>query len=333
MNPVTQSASAVGRYSKMNDNSLQQRDNGLKSIELSERGDADERAHLSRTEEGGRTTPPVPEFHGTARTRQVALHQRPEGLAAYMNKGDLSNLFTFCIMLLALICRAAAGATTFLDYLLAFGLFGFAGGITNWLAIKMLFDVVHIGPFMLVGSGVIPRQFKAIRLTVKNTIMKTFFDEEYMGRYLRDRSKSLLSSVDLSSKLESLLNKPDMDVTLAAKFAEMATKPEGMMLNSIAQMFGGTAQLVPVVKPMLISFGREMATMLTDKFDPLEYVSVERVRQEIDSLMEEKLQMLTPEIVKQLMEEVIRSHLGWLIVWGNIFGGFIGILSKAVGYG
>ena len=105
------------------------------------------------------------------------------------------------------------------------------------------------------------------------------------------------------------------------------------MLNSIAQMFGGTAQLVPVVKPMLISFGREMATMLTDKFDPLEYVSVERVRQEIDSLMEEKLQMLTPEIVKQLMEEVIRSHLGWLIVWGNVFGGFIGILSKAVGYG
>ena len=250
-----------------------------------------------------------------------------------MNKGDLSNLFTFCIMLLALICRAAAGATTFLDYVLAFGLFGFAGGITNWLAIKMLFDVVHIGPFMLVGSGVIPRQFKAIRLTVKNTIMKTFFDEEYMGRYLRERSKSLLSSIDLASKLESLLSKPDMDATLAEKFAEMATKPEGMMLNSIAQMFGGTAQLVPVVKPMLISFGREMATMMTEKFDPLEYVSVERVRQEIDSLMEEKLQMLTPEIVKELMEEVIRSHLGWLIVWGNVFGGFIGILSKAVGYG
>ena len=186
---------------------------------------------------------------------------------------------------------------------------------------------------MLVGSGVIPRQFRAIRLTVKNTIMKTFFDEAYMQQYLRERSKGLLSSIDIGAKIEALLGRPDMDETLATKFAEMATKPEGMMLNSIAQMFGGTAQLVPVVKPMLVSFGREMGTMMTESFDPLEYVSVERVRDELDRLMEEKLQMLTPDIVKRLMEEVIRSHLGWLIVWGNVFGGLIGIVSKASGYG
>lgn len=39
---------------------------------------------------------------------------------------------------------------------------------------------------------------------------------------------------------------------------------------------------------------------------------------------------LTPERVKQLMEDVIREHLGWLIVWGNVFGGVIGIIAKAV---
>jgi uncharacterized membrane protein YheB (UPF0754 family) len=39
----------------------------------------------------------------------------------------------------------------------------FAGGITNWIAIKMLFDKI---PFV-VGSGVIPRQFKQIRKTIK----------------------------------------------------------------------------------------------------------------------------------------------------------------------
>jgi hypothetical protein len=36
----------------------------------------------------------------------------------------------------------------------------------------MLFDRI---PFLW-GSGVIPRQFKAIRETVKDTIMRTFFD-------------------------------------------------------------------------------------------------------------------------------------------------------------
>lgn len=29
----------------------------------------------------------------------------------------------------------------------------------------------------------------------------------------------------------------------------------------------------------------------------------------------------------QLVEEMIRTHLGWLVVWGNLFGGLIGKLG------
>lgn len=35
----------------------------------------------------------------------------------------------------------------------------------------------------------------------------------------------------------------------------------------------------------------------------------------------------------QLMESVVRKHLGWLIVWGNVFGGLIGVIAHGVGYG
>ena len=35
----------------------------------------------------------------------------------------------------------------------------------------------------------------------------------------------------------------------------------------------------------------------------------------------------------QLIEDVIREHLGWLIVWGNVFGGTIGLVAQAAGYG
>lgn len=91
--------------------------------------------------------------------------------------------------------------------------------------------------------------------------------------------------------------------------------------------------MVPMIKPMLISFGKEMGDQLAENFDPLEYVTVDKVRAELDSLMTEKLKLLTPEIVKKLMEEVIRTHLGWLIVWGNVFGGLIGVVSQAAGYG
>ena len=35
---------------------------------------------------------------------------------------------------------------------------------------------------------------------------------------------------------------------------------------------------------------------------------------------------------RDLLEEVIRTHLGWLIVWGNVFGALIGLLSTMAGY-
>ena len=84
---------------------------------------------------------------------------------------------------------------------------------------------------------------------------------------------------------------------------------------------------------MIIGFADEFASSLTDNFDVTEFISVDRIRSEIDALMTEKLLLLTPERVKKLMEEVIREHLGWLIVWGNVFGGALGVISQAAGYG
>jgi hypothetical protein len=114
------------------------------------------------------------------------------------------------------------------------------------------------------------------------------------------------------------------------------------------------------------------------KFDPKEIIDVKTVRGEIDQLLTEKLEFLSAVRVKkvrslllrafvhvlvrvpltfgQLVEDVIRNHLGWLIVWGNVFGmctleaasgitrslgvitsvltgGLIGLVSQAVGYG
>ena len=88
-----------------------------------------------------------------------------------------------------------------------------------------------------------------------------------------------------------------------------------------------------MMKKPLGGFATQMAEKLTQSFDILEFVSVESVRNEIDSLMTEKLKELTPPMVKKLMEDVIRQHLGWLIVWGNVFGGLLGIISQGFGYG
>ena len=54
-------------------------------------------------------------------------------------------------------------------------------------------------------------------------------------------------------------------------------------------------------------------------------VSAALLRREVDSLLERRLEDLSPQDVKRIIEDVIRKHLGWLVVWGNVFGGLIGL--------
>ena len=143
----------------------------------------------------------------------------------------------------------------------------------------------------------------------------------------------MIGSLDLGERIKSGMNKPDFDGKLVEKLTAISEKPEGMLIQTMAGMFGGIPMMVPVIKPLILGLADEFANSVTENFDIADYITVEKIRTEIDELMTTKLQLLTPEIVKKLMEEVIRTHLGWLIVWGNVFGGLIGILSQMLGYG
>lgn len=244
------------------------------------------------------------------------------------NKGELSNMATFLLMCLGVCLEAVLDEEiSRYNFLLAFGLFGFAGGITNWLAVKMLFDRVP----GLYGSGVIPNQFKQIREAIKNAIMQSFFDEEFLRSYLREKAPAMVKSIDIGGKLRGYLERPEFDGEFTAKLEQIATSPEGMMLQMVKPMFGGSfAGLVPMMKPTLLMLAAHIGEMAagTD-LDGL--VDVAQFRKEVDAMMHEKLQEITPEAVKGMLEHVIREHLGWLVVWGNLFGGLIGII--ALGFG
>ena len=133
-------------------------------------------------------------------------------LMPYLNKGSISNLATFSVMLLGMMLTAATRANpeecmapetsgqAMARWVLAAGLFGFAGGITNWLAIKMLFDRVCNLP----GSGVIPMRFKEIRQVIKDTIMKTFFDGPYLEQYMNKKMASLAGELNIGAKIKEV---------------------------------------------------------------------------------------------------------------------------------
>ena len=50
--------------------------------------------------------------------------------------------------------------------------------------------------------------------------------------------------------------------------------------------------------------------------------------EQADSIVTGRLDELTPEMVKGIMQDMIRAHLGWLVVWGGVFGGLIGLAAS-----
>ena len=192
----------------------------------------------------------------------------------------------------------------------------------------MLFDKIP----GLIGSGVIPRRFHDILEALKAMILDTFFEEQFLKAYINERSSSLLQSLDLEARLRHGMAAENFDVNLAQKLDTISQTPDGVFLATIGPMFGGFESMVPMIKPMLVAVGNELLQTITSNFELTDVVNISQIRAEIDRALEERMTSLTPKKVKRMMARVIREHLGWLVVWGNVFGGLIGVASWFLGY-
>ncbi len=233
-----------------------------------------------------------------------------------MNKSLLTNLLALTALILGYALEQ--------DILLFAGLFAFSGAITNWLAIHMLFEKVP----GLYGSGVIPARFEDFKLGIKNLMMEQFFTAENIDRFL---SKELDSKthIDLQPVIEKIDLEPSfdglVDVILASDFGAMLT------------MLGGKTALAPLKQPFIAKMQQAMLDIsqqddfrqnLKSQFEQPNMIN--DIRDNVDSIIVQRLNELTPELVKQIVQQMIKQHLGWLVVWGGVFGGIIGIISALI---
>jgi len=221
-----------------------------------------------------------------------------------MNKSLLTNV------LASLVCVGGFLAPAHGDLIFMVGVFALSGGVTNWLAIHMLFEKIPL----LYGSGVIPNRFEEFKAGIKKLIVDEFFTREHIERFFQQSSKSAT---------ESITDKVDFDRV----FSGLTDAIEGSQLGGMLSMVGGKKALEPLREPVTLKLKgiiAELAEEGTNGEANNDFTS--SLIEKVEHIIDNRLNELTPDNVKHIVQDMIREHLGWLVVWGGVFGGAIGLL-------
>jgi len=230
-----------------------------------------------------------------------------------VNKSLITNL-------LALIATLV-GYTLNHHILFTIGIFALSGAVTNWLAVHMLFEKVP----GLYGSGVIPARFEDFKLGIRSLMMDQFFTEENIDRFLSGNSGAA-STIDLTPIIDK--------VDLSPAFDDLVEVIENSSFGGMLAMVGGSEALQPLREPFIEKMKSTVGNISqSDEFNELLRNELEQptvmagMRDKVSDIIEKRLNELTPQLVKEIIQTMIRKHLGWLVVWGGVFGGIIGLFA------
>ena len=156
-------------------------------------------------------------------------------------------------------------------------------------------------------------------------IMKQFFSENQIKAFFQSEEQK----IDLAPLVESADFSPAF---VALKQSVMESK-----LGDALNFFGGEKALDTLKEPFADKLKSAVVGIVSsDSFKAqmnhhLEHSSLnDDLRTSVEDLIDKRLNDLTPKMVNDLVHELIHTHLGWLVVWGGIFGGAIGFISSFV---
>ena len=235
-----------------------------------------------------------------------------------LNKSVATNLVAIAIIILGFI------SPIFPDLIISIGFFALSGAFTNWLAIYMLFEKV---PYCY-GSGVIPDRFEEFKLSIKQLMMQQFFTADNIEQFIETEEQQGSKMLNL----EPFLNAVDYDRIYESLVSSIMDSSFGGMLI----MMGGEEALTPLKEPFTEKMKATLADMIeSDRFKAAlkEGLDAHKIGvdiiDKIETVIDKRLNELTPQLVKEMVEAIIHEHLGWLVVWGGFFGGLMGVLFAA----
>jgi len=234
----------------------------------------------------------------------------------YLSKEVMTNLIALYFVGLYFIIPQP-----YAKYSFDVGLFALSGSITNQLAIHMLF---HKVPF-LYGSGVIEKNFGTFKSSIKEMMMKQFFTvEQIQNFFLKEEQtmdlKPFVGVIDFNPAFNAVA-----ESILESRFGEMI------------KMFGAEKNIESFREPFLVKIKANFENLVdsnefkdTLKGFVMNSTLSDDLIKSVDGIIDERLEQLSPVMVKEIVQHLISKHLGWLVVWGGILGGVIGLISSVI---
>ena len=178
----------------------------------------------------------------------------------------------------------------------------------------MLFEKIPL----IYGSGVVQNNFDQFKIAIKGLVLEEFFN--------RDNVLGLLSNTETqnASGISGFINPNRI-------FDEFVEAIQASSLSGMLAMVGGVAALEPLRTPITEKFSKlvlEVEQRIKEK--SIDMIGSDTFFSDIESLIDARLEQLTPKYVKEIISKMIYQHLGWLVVWGGVVGGIVGLIVSLI---
>jgi uncharacterized membrane protein YheB (UPF0754 family) len=261
-------------------------------------------------------------------------------------------ILTVFILLCAVFISSAAGIVfSFSPLALQLLLGGFVGGITNKIAIRMLFEK----NWYLPGSGVLLKKQKEIIESLATTVEAHLINREMLQEELRkllapmkiDKVEKILNHIieefrdDVRGYLKEGKTRDEITLTLRTRlgflgkflnatrikeYEEMADTIIAELDKKISdfrvsrQMLAKTIQRIGTLEDFLFKPKNELLIKHYHSDKSVAELLLEKIN--IREMVFDRLSEYRPEQVRDIIEDNIRAHLLWL----EVFGVFLGML-------
>lgn len=255
-----------------------------------------------------------------------------------MNAGTLSNF----------VSAACVGLGTLLpegrlrEVVLSASLLAFTGGITNSLALKMLFGAIP----GLKGSKSITSRLDEIRQRIRKLLLDNFFSPSDLRRFISDRKSDFQWSRYvrkddgpfaklIGKQWRRIASRSVIDPIVDEQIEKLMDSSLGGLLlmmgmdNVKPQVSQFVANLLESLEKKVLDLAAEVSTEdLELELD--EDAIVTDIRHNVDRLLQEKLQELDGPAVHGILHGILHGRLGWIVVWGNMIGAAMGVAAALV---